>query len=261
MAVLFLHASGLSSRQWRRWLPHFEDARAIDRSEVPGVDRLQHDRSVVADALGSMGPAHLVGHSYGGVLALQTACDHPRYVRSVTVYEPPLTSLLATGDEHDRALLAASHHDRLLDAAWAGSEGWIAAFVDWWNGPSAYAALPAPSRAELLRTAPEAAREVLSLARCRRALKDYRALSCPVLLLRGDRTPAPIAAALDRLGTLPSVHTVVLSGVGHMAPLTDADRLIPLVQNFLKEVTVRVPGESDRSADNAASPRSPLDGP
>ncbi|MGH3468296.1 MAG: alpha/beta fold hydrolase [Thermocrispum sp.] len=36
------------------------------------------------------GPAHLVGHSHGGVVALLAAARRPAVVRSVTVVEPPL---------------------------------------------------------------------------------------------------------------------------------------------------------------------------
>ena len=46
---------------------------------------------LVADRLG--GGAHLVGHSYGGVIALLTAAAVPERVRSLTVIEPPATGI------------------------------------------------------------------------------------------------------------------------------------------------------------------------
>jgi pimeloyl-ACP methyl ester carboxylesterase len=41
------------------------------------------------------GGAHLVGHSYGGVVALLAAAERPEDVRSLTVFEPPAFALTA----------------------------------------------------------------------------------------------------------------------------------------------------------------------
>ncbi|MFI5709746.1 alpha/beta fold hydrolase [Kribbella sp. NPDC051620] len=46
----------------------------------------RQDATAVADLLG--GGAHLVGHSYGGVVALLTAAQRPDRVRSLTLIEP-----------------------------------------------------------------------------------------------------------------------------------------------------------------------------
>ena len=57
----------------------------------PPVERVDFDvdAGLVADALGSR--AHLVGHSYGGVIALLAAARRQGAVRSLTVVEPPAT--------------------------------------------------------------------------------------------------------------------------------------------------------------------------
>ena len=65
---------------------------ALDRPGFPPNPPVDHvdfeeDASLVADALGR--GAHLVGHSYGGVIALLAAARRPDAVRSLTVIEPP----------------------------------------------------------------------------------------------------------------------------------------------------------------------------
>lgn len=59
----------------------------------PPVDRVdfEDDAVFVADRLRD--PAHLVGHSYGGVIALLAAAAVPERVRSLTVIEPPATAV------------------------------------------------------------------------------------------------------------------------------------------------------------------------
>jgi pimeloyl-ACP methyl ester carboxylesterase len=44
-------------------------------------------------------PAHLVGHSYGGVVSLLAAAEAPDAVRSLTVFEPPAFGLVADDTE------------------------------------------------------------------------------------------------------------------------------------------------------------------
>src|SRR5262249_60113101 len=47
------------------------------------------DADDVAELLGSSERAHLVGHSYGGVVSLLAAARQPSAVRSLCVIEPP----------------------------------------------------------------------------------------------------------------------------------------------------------------------------
>jgi pimeloyl-ACP methyl ester carboxylesterase len=61
----------------------------------PPVDRVDFEEQapLVADLLGD--GAHLVGHSYGGVISLYAAGLRPDAVRSLTVIEPPAFGLAA----------------------------------------------------------------------------------------------------------------------------------------------------------------------
>ncbi len=42
----------------------------------------------------NLGPVHLIGHSYGASVALHVTLDHPELVRTLTLVEPPVISLL-----------------------------------------------------------------------------------------------------------------------------------------------------------------------
>jgi pimeloyl-ACP methyl ester carboxylesterase len=56
----------------------------------PGVDRVDFkDEAIWLEPFLEPGAAHLVGHSYGGVIALLAAGRRPELVRSLTVVEPP----------------------------------------------------------------------------------------------------------------------------------------------------------------------------
>jgi len=42
----------------------------------------------------NLGPAHIIGHSYGAFIALYLAFEHPDLVKTLVLGEPPVLSLL-----------------------------------------------------------------------------------------------------------------------------------------------------------------------
>jgi pimeloyl-ACP methyl ester carboxylesterase len=59
------------------------------------LGRQAADAAALLDQLGAA-PAHVAGHSYGGVTALQLATDRPEVVRSLALLEPALMAVPST---------------------------------------------------------------------------------------------------------------------------------------------------------------------
>lgn len=93
-AAVFVHGSfGWGEETWREQRPLADEYRLllIDRrgfggSSADGRVDFERDAGDVAELLD--GGAHLVGHSYGGVVALLAAAERPEAVRSLTLIEP-----------------------------------------------------------------------------------------------------------------------------------------------------------------------------
>jgi pimeloyl-ACP methyl ester carboxylesterase len=68
------------------------DRRGFGRSTPNGRVDFERDAADVAALLPAR--AHLVGHSYGGVVSLLAAARRPEAVRSLTVIEPPALALV-----------------------------------------------------------------------------------------------------------------------------------------------------------------------
>src|SRR5205807_3833549 len=68
------------------------DRRGFGGSPAHGRVDFERDAADVAELLGD--GAHLVGHSYGGVVSLLAAARNPQAVRSLTVIEPPALGLV-----------------------------------------------------------------------------------------------------------------------------------------------------------------------
>lgn len=249
--VVCLHSSGSSSGQWRRLMESGQDAHrfvAVDfhghgRSPDFAGDRyeLRSESEAVLHSLPSSGdPIHLVGHSYGGAVALDLAVRHPGRFASVTVFEPVLFALLdrASAELHEITSvglgIARAARAGCLDAA-------SAAFIDYWNGTGAWRALPVDQQERVRARILPVARHFEALFSDPLPLDRLRALRVPALVLLGDRSPAPARAVCARLGALPSVAIEVLPGLAHMAPVTHSAVVNPRIMAHLEAVsTLRI---------------------
>ena len=63
-------------------------------TEPPVTIRQQAEDCVALMRRLGVARAHLVGHSYGGVIALQLAHDHPEMVSSLALLEPALVGII-----------------------------------------------------------------------------------------------------------------------------------------------------------------------
>ena len=98
--AVFVHGSfGWGEETWREQRPLADSYRLllVDRrgfGATPADGRVDFDRDAddVAELLAD--GAHLVGHSYGGVVSLLAAARRPEAVRSLAVIEPPALALV-----------------------------------------------------------------------------------------------------------------------------------------------------------------------
>jgi pimeloyl-ACP methyl ester carboxylesterase len=166
---------------------------------------------------------HLVGHSYGGAVALRAALADPGRIRSLVLIEPVLFGLLLAEDPgqpavHEILALrddtgAATQRGALQDAA--------ERFVDYWMGRGAWARMPASRRHAAAQAMPAVAGEWSALFTEATPLRGYSSLRVPTLLLAGRQSPAPARSVTRLLArTLPDVTTLELDGAGHMTPVT-----------------------------------------
>ena len=131
--AVFVHGSfgwGLETFFPQRELADRYQIHLLDRAGYGGSPPAEQigwptDMHDVADVLGSLERAHLVGQSYGGVVALLAAGLRPECVRSLVVVEPPLFG--AAPQDSGAAALAESL--RLLEKR-AESEDTVGYFAD-----------------------------------------------------------------------------------------------------------------------------------
>jgi pimeloyl-ACP methyl ester carboxylesterase len=239
--VIFVHGGMEDYRAWDAQIaPLAKSFRVIaysKRFNYPNQNPIRsRNHSAIVDAEDvaalmrklKLGPAHIIGHSYGAYTAMLLTLRHPELVRSLVLSEPPLMKWL-NDLPAGKPLLNDFMNNMWLPCATAfqrhDNEAALRITVDWFgshetpvSGESAtYASLPAEVRGTLMQDI----REWEALTTSEDAFppishEEAASITKPVLLLSGDHSVQAfrlIAAELSR--TLPDVRFQVLSGASH----------------------------------------------
>lgn len=246
-AVLLLHASASSARQWQglaqalqpHWrvlTPDFHGHGERDAWRGDAPMSLADEAALGAALLAEAGGGFVVGHSYGGAVALTLASRWPSLVHGLVAYEPVLLRLLmddaGSRDIVRDAAAIAQGLRALLDHD--QDERAARLFVEYWSGPGAWELMPLARRAAVVMRMPSVLRQYDALVREPALLPQLSRLRLPALLLSGERTVRLTrrVAALLREG-LPQAQHEVLPGLDHMSPVTRPEAFERRVLRFL----------------------------
>lgn len=242
--VVCLHSNASSSAQWRGLMellaPRFHvvaaDSYGAGKSPTrPPGTMLRDEVALLEPAFARAGdPFALVGHSYGGAIALVAAAMHPGRVRALALYEPTLFALVERETPRDvdgiRNTVVAS-----VKALQAGDKSAAArAFIDFWMEPGAFDRMPERNREAIAAAGVDVDEWRRALFGEPTPLEAFARLDMRVLLLVGKQSPLSSRAVARVLAkTLPRVEIVELEGCGHMAPVVQPDAVNSLIQRFL----------------------------
>jgi pimeloyl-ACP methyl ester carboxylesterase len=245
--VLLIHSGGFTSRQWRRLAESLTPRYRVLAPDLLGYGapwpagtpfHFRQDIAMLTALIaGEPHPVHVVGHSYGGFLALQLALAHPSHVRSLAVYEPVAFGIL---DEQTDAWARESLEQlRGYEPGETGvDEAWLESFVDWWNGAGAWQKLPEPTRQAFRDVGWKVSQEVESLGADRTDRAGYARITVPTLLLGGERTQPVELRTLEKLAAaLPAARLELFPDLGHMGPITHAPLVNAAIAHHLDAIT------------------------
>ena len=246
--ALCLHSSGLSGLQWRRlsekvsserqlWAPDFlgygKSPHSPNGLNFRYTEDLEETTSILDDC---PEPVDLLGHSYGGFIALKAALARPSKVRSLCLYEPVMWGGLAShrGVPIEDVVREFDPDLVLLDKSQAGTEEYLHRFIDYWNGPGSWAAMTEVQRKPVVAGAEKIAAEVFEVVTDPTPHTDYRQLTQPIHILHGTVSPPQVLKMKDILQeTIPHLTTACIPG-GHMNPIRNPLPVNAHFQLFLR---------------------------
>jgi len=245
--VVCLHSNASSSSQWRGLTELLAARFHVLAPDTYGAGKSppwpQGRKVALRDEVALLDPVFaragerfsLVGHSYGGGIALIGALAHRQRLRSMALYEPTLFALVERESPNDvdgiRNAVAAAV------AALGRGDAPAAArcFIDFWMDQGAFDRMPE-------RVQAASAEAVRNIQGWKEALfgeptpaEAFAALDVPVLLMVGSKSPLSSRAVARRLGRLlPRAELAELEGLGHMGPITHPDVVNQRIRAFLE---------------------------
>jgi pimeloyl-ACP methyl ester carboxylesterase len=247
--VIAVHSSGMSSRQWKRLGAELASTHRVVLPDLLGYgqsppfprgERFHHALDQLAlEALIDRceEPVHLVGHSYGGFLALLAALHRPGKIRSMALYEPVSFGVLRSKRDAEalKTLEATDEDHSAFPESDAQIEAWLEGFVDYWSGVGGWQRLQEGARQAFRATAPKMIGEVRSLGAERTPHQAYATLQMPVLFLGSERSTIAMERVIEiMLETIPNAQRERIAGASHMGPLTHAAEVNALIAAHIR---------------------------
>jgi pimeloyl-ACP methyl ester carboxylesterase len=178
----------------------------------------------------SGGRVHLVGHSFGGLVALAVALRNRVPLASLTIIEAPATEILRepAQNRHYRAFLQMT--DVYFAAFERGEAEAIATMIDFYGGAGTFVSWPMRVRAYAIETTPT---NILDWATARDfplAAESLAVLQLPTLVLLGSASHSAVRRANVLLGERIKGATVAaIDGAAHFMTTTHSDEVARLI--------------------------------
>lgn len=216
--VVFVHGTISDYSVWEAQMDAFsENYRVIALSRryaYPNDQTISdsNDYSVKAhakDLIGflqklNLGPVHLIGHSFGGFTSLVATLERQDLIKSLTLLEPPVFSLLENLSETE-GLTAEFFNNVVIPASKAfnekNDEAATALFIGGVMGDSLYFDnAPQNEKRMWLANTPElkafaSGADLFPLLNC----QDFEKLKVPVLLIKGELSPKILRHTSEQL--------------------------------------------------------------
>jgi pimeloyl-ACP methyl ester carboxylesterase len=265
--VVFVHGIPTDYRAWDGQIGPFSTKYHViaysRRLAQPNRNIMDYENSTVennsTDLVGlieglGISSVHLVGHSYGGFAAAYCASTHPELIRTLTLIEPAVSTMLVKNRKsaseflqllfmHPSTAISAARFQRSsLDPSLnAFRKGDFDAALRFnldgiMNMHSAFESLPEAVRImtkENERTVGELMAEVPVFGR-----EEASRISAPTLLIHGTESPTVLHAIINRLGkAIPKSEISIISGAAHFPHLEKSQEFNQLVLGFLSKHT------------------------
>ena len=183
------------------------------------------------------GRVHLVGHSFGGLVALAVALRNEVDLASLTLLEPPALELLRERNEHRHYSTIRRMADTYFASFKSGNEEAISMMMDFYGGDGTFASWPPKVRAYAVKTTPVNILDWSSAYGFPLSAALLRTVDIPTLVINASGSHAAmqtINALVSECMRRASVATI--KRAAHFMPMTHADEVASLIAQHVGRV-------------------------
>lgn len=232
--VLCIHCTGSKGTQWRGMANAIANTSTPFRIVAPNLggvgatsdvpqnnDRLKFDTELVLSVAGLFGGrVHLVGHSYGGLLAGRLAMDNPGLFQTLTLVEPAIAGPRDSPDLNDPKVDVKERLVRFF--GFAGPAG------GWDMLDSNYRQFALDNSTVILG-------QIDAVYHTDTPIDSYARLTMPTLVVKGGDSPESLRVNASSIAReIPNCVLSSIEGAGHMMPVTHPDELGEMVARHLR---------------------------
>lgn len=247
--VVFVPGSCSTGAAWRPVISHVGDAlRCVTTSLLgyggtaerrTGFDSEISDESEILESVirRAACPVHLVGHSFGGLVALDVALRKRVPLLSLTILEAPAAQLLLRMGEEQHYRAFRTMTTEYFSAFYRGDAAAIKPMIEFYGGAGTFASLPERVRAYAMDTTEVNVRDWENVYRFDLTPARLAAIDVPALVVLGAKSHPAVQRANQLLGRC----------IGGAAVVTVADAAHFMINTHAREVAKAIARHIDRA--------------
>lgn len=246
--IVLIHGAWVDHNYWGEFVPHLDksfrvlnyDRRGHSQSERPAKQgRMKDDMADLAGLFAHLNltSAHLIGTSYGAMIALRMAVDYPELCLSVIAHEPPFLHL----NEIAMANKSVAEMDQLqrevVEQLMAGEmESSISRFVNAVVRPNAWDDIPEDFRQFLVSQAPTFIDDVNDPDPWTVDLEKLAEFSKPILLTQGEHSAKFYGVILNEIHrAVPGAKRMIIQGADHDPHVSHPKEYAEIIKAFISK--------------------------
>ena len=249
-AVLLIHSTVAGNKQWRKLVEYLSpDYRVLAPNlfgygTTPEWSKNRHQTLIdqvdlLADFFEQNESISIVGHSFGGSVAMMAAKKYPKKVKKLILLEPNPFYLLKHHSDHESYQEALNLREVIKTNA--HKETWVQAaekFADYWNGSGTWKQMDGLRREKFAEALKPNFHEFDCVINETTSLEEWRAvLPQNTHILFSEQTVNSIRKIVTIFEeTMPNWIFHSYSEGTHMAPLTHPNIVNPIIHKILTEI-------------------------
>lgn len=243
--IVFIHGSYATTATWKKMVEQLAAHHHCIAIKLPGhcgtpdpedfaAPTMETELAIIEAVVAELTdqPIHLVGHSYGGVVALAQALKGSLSLTQLTLFEPVATWVLGVaGDtamnEKVEQFLAGYRQDVLQQVPYACGQ-----VIDFWGGEGSFQQLPDFIRDGMVPLALNNIRHWDICTVSKNTLTDLQHLRVPTRVATGDQSNPVARAIVSHLcANIPDSKSYLIEGATHFLVTSHVDECLAAMQN------------------------------